>query len=60
MDEPLTSLNLDLKKQLMDDLKIIFDKLGTTVIYVTHDPGEAESMVDRIVRIEEGRIRLSS
>jgi iron(III) transport system ATP-binding protein len=57
MDEPLTSLHLDLKKQLMDDLRDIFDKLGSTVIYVTHDPGEAESMVDKIVRLDEGKIQ---
>jgi len=59
LDEPLTSLDPELKKQLMGDLMDIFNKLDTTVIYVTHDPEEAESMVDRIVRIEEGSIRCS-
>jgi ABC-type sulfate/molybdate transport systems ATPase subunit len=56
MDEPLTSLNPELKKQLMTDLKTIFDVLDSTVIYVTHDPEEAEVMVDRVVRLEEGRL----
>ncbi len=60
MDEPLTSLDPELKKQLMGDLKDIFDKLGATVIYVTHDRDEAESLVDRIVRLEDGRIQCSS
>jgi ABC-type sugar transport system ATPase subunit len=57
MDEPLTSLDIALKNQLMEDLTDIFDKLGATVIYVTHDLVEAESLVDRIVRLEDGRIR---
>jgi ABC-type sulfate/molybdate transport systems ATPase subunit len=57
MDEPLTSLNPELKKQLMVDLKTIFDVLDATVIYVTHDPDEAGVMVDRVVRLEEGRLR---
>jgi ABC-type sulfate/molybdate transport systems ATPase subunit len=56
MDEPLTSLDPDLKKQLMSDLKWIFQNLKMTVIYVTHDPEEAELMVDRIVRLEEGKM----
>jgi len=60
MDEPLTSLNLELKNQLMDDLRNILDKFGSTVIYVTHDLEEAESMTDRIVRLEEGRILCTS
>jgi ABC-type Fe3+/spermidine/putrescine transport system ATPase subunit len=55
MDEPLTSLNPELKKQLMSDLNVIFEKLDATVIYVTHDPEEAEVMVDRVVRLEGGR-----
>ncbi len=56
MDEPLTSLDPDLKEQLMSDLIKIFDELCTTVIYVTHDLDEAGLMVDRIIRLEESRI----
>jgi putative spermidine/putrescine transport system ATP-binding protein len=59
MDEPLTSLDPGLKTQLMSDIRDIFDRLGSTVIYVTHDPEEACSMVDRIIRLEEGCIRIS-
>ena len=58
MDEPLTSLDPELKTQLISDLRDIFDKLHSTVIYVTHDPEEAEVMVDRIIRLEEGQIRV--
>jgi len=59
MDESLTSLDPELKKQLMGDLRKIFDKLGAIVIYVTYDVEEANSMVDRIARLEDGRIRCS-
>ena len=56
MDEPLTSLDPELKTQLTTDIKDIFNGLSATVIYVTHDPEEADQMVDRVVRLEEGRI----
>jgi ABC-type Fe3+/spermidine/putrescine transport system ATPase subunit len=57
MDEPLTSLDSELKKQLMDDLKALLDRLDATIIYVTHDQEEAESMADRIERLQDGFIR---
>jgi ABC-type Fe3+/spermidine/putrescine transport system ATPase subunit len=57
LDEPLTSLNPELKQQLMSDLRAIFDMLDATVIYVTHDPEEAGLLVDRAVRLEGGKIR---
>ncbi len=56
MDEPLTSLDPELKTQLTSDIRDIFNGLGATVIYVTHDPEEADQMVDRVVKLEEGRI----
>jgi ABC-type sugar transport system ATPase subunit len=57
MDEPLTSLDPELKTQLMNDIRNIFDGLKATVIYVTHDSKEADFMADRIVKLEEGEIR---
>ena len=60
MDEPLTSLDAELKKQLMVDLRNIFDKLDATVIYVTHDHEEAELMTRRIERLQDGTIRSHS
>ncbi len=57
MDEPLTSLNPELKQQLMSDVRRIFDVLDATVIYVTHDQEEAGLLVDRVVTLENGRLR---
>ena len=54
MDEPLTSLDSVLKNQLMTDLKQIFDRLDISVIYVTHDLEEAESMANRIEKLQDG------
>ncbi len=56
LDEPLTSLDPELKDGLMTDLKSIFRSLNATVVYVTHDPEEARLMVNRITRLEEGRL----
>jgi ABC-type Fe3+/spermidine/putrescine transport system ATPase subunit len=54
LDEPFTSLDPELKKQLMTDVKAIFDVFDTSAIYVTHDPSEASEMVDRFVKLEDG------
>ncbi len=56
LDEPLTSLNPELKQQLMSDLRTIFDVLDATVIYVTHDLEEAGLLADRVVRLEGGSL----
>jgi molybdate transport system ATP-binding protein len=40
MDEPFSALDSDMKAELLKDLKVIFDKLGTTVLIVTHNPHE--------------------
>ncbi|HVP23043.1 MAG TPA: ABC transporter ATP-binding protein [Conexivisphaerales archaeon] len=56
MDEPLTSLDQELRQHLMGELRAIFDRLDLTVIYVTHDNFEARSLADRIAVFGSGRI----
>jgi len=56
LDEPFTSLDLPLKDELIDLLKEIQRKLGTTTIYVTHDEYEAASLSDYIATLLEGKI----
>lgn len=56
LDEPLSSLDLKLKKEMMLELKKIKQNLGITFIYVTHDQEEALTMSDRIVIINKGKI----
>ena len=48
MDEPISHLDAQLRGQMRGELKRLHKKLGTTVIYVTHDQIEAMAMADRI------------
>ena len=56
LDEPLGALDPMVRSRLQTDLKSIFEKLGKTVLLVTHDMGEAGYLADRIVLMREGRI----
>jgi ABC-type Fe3+/spermidine/putrescine transport system ATPase subunit len=56
MDEPLSSLDQELREHLRVELKGIFDRLDLTVMYVTHDNFEARYLVDRIAVFGSGRI----
>jgi osmoprotectant transport system ATP-binding protein len=56
LDEPLGALDPLIRADLQHDLKEIFREIGQTVIFVTHDMGEAAYLADRIVLIREGRI----
>ena len=56
LDEPLSALDLKLRKAMQIELKMLQRKLGITFIYVTHDQDEALSMSDRIVVLKNGKI----
>lgn len=56
LDEPLTALDLKLRKALQLELRRIQEELATTFIYVTHDQEESLTMSDRIVVMNEGQI----
>jgi osmoprotectant transport system ATP-binding protein len=56
LDEPLASLDPMIRADLQDDLKLIFQKLGKTVVLVTHDMGEAAFFGDLIVLLKDGRV----
>lgn len=57
LDEPLSALDLQLKKQLQYELKRIQRSLDTTFIYVTHDQEEATVMSDTIVVMNKGEVQ---
>jgi putative spermidine/putrescine transport system ATP-binding protein len=56
MDEPLGALDLKLREAMQDEIRQVQRRIGCTVIYVTHDQGEALAMSDRIVVMSNGRI----
>lgn len=55
-DEPLGALDPMIRSDLQEELKTIFQRLGKTVVLVTHDIGEADFFADRIVLLKEGKI----
>ncbi len=54
MDEPLSSLDAQLREELRVELRRLQRSTGSTVIYVTHDHVEATTMADRIGILEHG------
>ena len=57
LDEPLSALDLKLRKDMQQELKKIQKSTGITFVFVTHDQEEALSMSDTIVVMSEGRIQ---
>jgi osmoprotectant transport system ATP-binding protein len=55
-DEPLAALDPIIRARLQDDLRRIFRELGKTVVFVTHDLGEAAFVADEIALLNDGRI----
>ncbi|MFG2297244.1 ABC transporter ATP-binding protein [Streptomyces sp. NPDC048603] len=56
LDEPLGQLDRGLRERLVVELRSLFSRLGTTVLAVTHDQGEAFALADRVVVMRDGRI----
>jgi len=56
MDEPLSNLDAKLRELLRAELKGLQQRLGTTLVFVTHDQVEAMTMGDRIGIINRGRL----
>ena len=57
MDEPLGALNKQLREHMQFEIKHLHEQLGITVVYVTHDQGEALTMSDRVAVFNDGRIQ---
>ncbi|HRE61996.1 MAG TPA: ABC transporter ATP-binding protein [Micropepsaceae bacterium] len=56
MDEPLGALDKQLREQMQFEIRRLHNDLGLTVVYVTHDQGEALTMSDRIAVFNQGKI----
>jgi multiple sugar transport system ATP-binding protein len=53
-DEPLSNLDAKLRVQMRTEIKALHQRLGTTIVYVTHDQVEAMTMADKIVVLHDG------
>ncbi|KQT55208.1 MULTISPECIES: ABC transporter ATP-binding protein [unclassified Aureimonas] len=56
MDEPLGALDKQLREEMQLEIRALHRRLGLTIVFVTHDQGEALTMSDRIAIFDKGRI----
>jgi osmoprotectant transport system ATP-binding protein len=56
LDEPMAALDPLIRRSLQRELKAIFQRLGKTVLLVTHDLGEAVYLADQITLLHEGKV----
>ena len=56
-DEPLSNLDAQLRTQMRLEIKKLHARVGTTIVFVTHDQVEAMTMADRIVIMRDGHIQ---
>ena len=56
MDEPLSNLDAKLRHDMRVEIRALQQRLGMTVVYVTHDQTEAMSMADKVVLMRAGHI----
>ena len=56
LDEPLAALDQALRRELRQELRVLRNTTGVTMIVVTHDLTDALSLADRVVLLEEGHV----
>ena len=59
MDEPLGALDKQLREQMQLEIKHLQQRIGVTLVYVTHDQAEALTMSDRIAVFDRGEVQSS-
>jgi len=56
LDEPLSALDLDMRKKLQEDIKTFHEKFNITTIMVSHEPSEIYKLSSRVLLLEQGQI----
>ena len=56
MDEPLSNLDAKLRNEMRREIRELQQRLGMTMLYVTHDQAEAMSMADQVILLNHGHI----
>ena len=56
MDEPLSNLDAKLRHEMRTEIRALQQRIGMTMVYVTHDQTEAMTMADRVVLMRDGRV----
>jgi multiple sugar transport system ATP-binding protein len=57
LDEPLSNLDAPLRAEMRRELHLLHRRLPATILYVTHDPVEAQTLADRVVVLKEGVVQ---
>jgi len=60
MDEPLTSLDLKKKKEILPYLESLHRELEIPVVFVSHDPGDVARLADQVVLMDSGRVQANA
>lgn len=56
LDEPLTAVDVELRRRIVPYLKRVRDELGVPMIYVSHAEEEVRQLADHVIRLEGGRV----
>jgi ABC-type Fe3+/spermidine/putrescine transport system ATPase subunit len=56
LDEPLASLDLALRREMLETFRALFREQAVTALFVTHDLREAERLGARVIIVEDGRV----
>lgn len=59
LDEPFSNLDLPSRTEIGRKLKALLKSIGCTVVYVTHDFGEAMSLADKLIVMDDGKVVVS-
>jgi multiple sugar transport system ATP-binding protein len=57
LDEPLSNLDAQMRRQMRSDIAWLQKRLGVTTLYVTHDQSEAMALGDRVAVLEQGTVQ---
>jgi molybdate transport system ATP-binding protein len=56
MDEPLSALDLNMRKKLQNEILKLHNEFKTTTIIVSHDPNEIYNLASRVITLKDGKI----
>lgn len=57
LDEPLAAVDVERRRRILPYLERVRDQLAVPIIYVTHDQEELRRIADRVITLEDGRVR---
>ena len=56
-DEPTSALDVSVQKQVVEEMSMVREKFGTTILLVTHNLGVIRAMADKVLVLENGEVR---